>query len=299
LYLQINELEQVPFDYAIMGVLLKRGLNKMRNLVSCLLISLLAFGLFINEASAKRFGGGRSFGMQRSQSSLFSSNKSQSAPMMGQRGNKGRWGGMLGGMLLGGLLASLFMGNGLANGLMTWIMLGAALFFLVTFFRKKMQPGMQSAQSNVFRQNAFNPFNQPHANNSNTSASSSSAAVDFVSESFIRNAKVSFIRLQAAYDQKNLQDLNEFTLPEVYAEIKMQLDERGEEPNKTEVLNLNAELLDVSKQSGSTVASVRFTGTIKENNEPISVLDEIWHFRQFNNSKEWLVGGIQQEVHQP
>ena len=46
------------------------------------------------------------------------------------------------------------------------------------------------------------------------------------------------------------------------------------------------------------MASVRFTGTIKENNQ-VSSLDEIWHFRQLENSKEWLVGGIQQDVYQP
>ena len=68
----------------------------------------------------------------------------------------------------------------------------------------------------------------------------------------------------------------------------MQLDERGDAPNKTEVITLNAELLDVSKQFDSTIASVRFTGSIKENDDPITQLDEIWHFRQFGTSREWV-----------
>lgn len=272
----------------------------MRTLFSCLLIAVLSFGLLINEASAKRFGGGRSFGMQRSQSSLFSSNKTQNTASLGQKFNKNRWGGMLSGMLIGGLLASLFMGHGLANGLMTWLLLGSALFFLVSFLRKRMQPGVQSAQPNMFRQNAFNNnVNQPFANSYSSSNNATQQGADFVPESFLRNAKVSFIRLQAAYDQKNLHDLNTFTMPEVFAEIKMQLEERGNEANKTEVINLDAELLDVSKQAGSTVASVRFTGSIKENDEPTTQLDEIWHFRQFDSNKEWVVGGIQQEVYQP
>lgn len=99
--------------------------------------------------------------------------------------------------------------------------------------------------------------------------------------------------------QKNLQDLSEFTAPEVFAEIKMQLEERGNASNKTEVITLDAKLLDVSKQSNSLIASVHFTGSIKEDDEPISQLDEIWHFRQFPNSTQWVVGGIQQEVFQP
>ncbi len=92
-----------------------------------------------------------------------------------------------------------------------------------------------------------------------------------------------------------MQDINAFTVPEVFAEIKMQLDERGNEPNTTEVMNLNAELLDVSKQSLSMIASVRFTGSVKENNDPVMQLDEIWHFRQFDGQKDWLIGGIQQD----
>ncbi len=268
----------------------------MRYFVSGLLIALLSFGLIINEASAKRFGGGRSFGVQRSQSSLFSSNKTQNTASLGQKFNKNRWGGMLGGLLVGGLLASLFMGHGFASGIMSWLLLAAAAYFIINFLRRRAQPAMQTAQASPFKQNTYNsPFNnQYYASNT----SSSAQTTDFVNENFLRDAKVGFIRLQAAYDQKNLADLKEFTLPEVFAEIKMQLDERGDEPNVTEVINLNAELLDMSKQAYSNMASVRFTGTLKENNE-VNQLDEIWHFRQLENSKEWLVGGIQQEVHQP
>lgn len=273
----------------------------MRNFLSCLLIALVSFGFIVNDASAKRFGGGRSFGVQRSQSSLFSSSKPQNTAAMGQNTQRSKWGGVLGGMLVGGLLASLFMGNGLANGLITWLILGSVLFLIIGFLRKRMQPGFQSAQHQAFRQNSFNPFTQSNANynSSGSSSSSSQQPADFVSESFLRNAKVNFIRLQTAYDQKNLQDIQAFTAPEVFAEIKMQLDERGNEPNKTEVIQLEAELLDISKQALSTIASVRFTGSIKENDEAITPLDEIWHFYQFTQSKEWVVGGIQQEVYQP
>lgn len=265
----------------------------MRMFISCLLIALLSFGLLINEASAKRFGGGRSFGVQRSNSSLFSSPRPQNSAALGQRSSTSRWGGILGGLLIGGLLASLFMGNGVLHGLMTWLILGLVLFLVVNFFRKRMNPGMQSvASNNAFGQNAFNNFRNV-SNSSN--ASNSDYPVDFNAEDFLRKAKVTFLRLQAAYDQKNMQDLNAFTAPEVFGEIKMLLDERGDEPNKTEVINLNAELLDVSKQFDSSIASVRFTGSIKENADPVMHLDEIWHFRQFGTSKDWIVGGIQQE----
>lgn len=267
----------------------------MRSILSGLLIIMLSLGLMINEAAAKRFGGGRSFGMQRSHSSLFSSNKTQNTASMAKKSNPNRWGGILGGLLVGGLLASLFMGNGLANGLMTWLILGIVLFFVINFFRRRMQPGAQSAHHSAFKQNPFQSNTQSYT----ASQSFSGSNAEQTNDEFLRQAKVLFIRLQAAYDQKNLEDLNQFTLPEVFAEIKMQLDELGTAANTTEVIHLNAELLDLSPQAGSMVASVRFTGSIKENDEPVSQLDEIWHFRQFNNDKQWLVGGIQQDVYQP
>lgn len=265
----------------------------MRTFILCLFITLLSFGLMVNEASAKRFGGGRSFGVQRSQSSLFNKSIPQNTAALGQKAGGSKWGGFIGGALLGGLLASLFMGHGLATGLLTWLLLGAAVFFLVSMFRKRMQPGWQTAQSNTFRQSTDYGFT------TGSGGAPSNVPTNFDAEEFVRSAKITFIRLQAAYDQKNIHDLQAFTAPEVFGEIKMQLDERGDEPNKTQVLDLNAELLDVSRQSQSLIASVRFTGSVQENNDPVSPLDEIWHFRQFDGNSQWVVGGIQQDIVQP
>ena len=276
----------------------------MRTFFFLTFITLLSCSLLVSEASARRFGGGRSFGVQRSQSSLskpFSQqNAAPSSASAAQKANPSRWGGILGGLLVGGLLASLFMGNGLFTGLLTWLALGVVILLAVNFFRRRMQPGYQSAshQQQSFRQDApFNQFTRAHTSDSSNSNFSDSPP-QFNAEDFLRDAKITFIRLQAAYDEKNTTDLQEFTAPEVFAEIKMQLDERGNEPNKTEVINLNAELLDVSKQSLSNIASVRFTGSLRENGETIS-LNEIWHFRQFVNSNTWVIGGIQQDVVQP
>jgi predicted lipid-binding transport protein (Tim44 family) len=280
----------------------------MRNFLLYLVIALLSFGLVVNEVSAKRFGGGRSFGVQRSKSSLFPSHSAQNTKSFGQQqaaGSKwGKWGGALGGLLIGGLLGSLLMSNGLASGLLSWLVIGVLGLVIFSFLRKRMQPGFQSAHSNAFRQSSFDSpsnfsaVNSGTINNETNHSSPSSYPEGFAPEAFLRDAKTMFIRLQAAYDQKNLSDLSDFTAPEVFAEIKMQLDERGDEPNKTEVINLNAELLDAAKQAGTSIASVRFTGFVKENDELVQ-LDEIWHFRQFYSNSKWVVGGIQQEVFEP
>ena len=269
----------------------------MRKLISCLLIAFLTFGLVIHEASAGRFGGGRRFCVQRSHSSLFSPRSQSNSQFFGQRSNAGKWGSALGGLVAGGLLASLFMGHGLGSGLLSWLLIGGLAFFVFGFLRKRMQPAFQTAHANSFQQNGFSKPSDFQGTAANNTYSSSPAG--FVPETFLRAAKVTFIRLQAAYDQKNLQDLAEFTAPDVYAEIKMQLDERNDALNNTEVVSIEAVLLNAEKQANGTIASVRFTGFIKENNDPMKQLDEIWHFRQFSTRDNWLVAGIQQEVVEP
>lgn len=273
----------------------------MRNIYVLLLIGLFTFGLTMDEAFAKRFGGGRSFGVQRSQSALFPQRQTTSKPALNPASNTSRWGGVLGGLLIGGLLTSLFMGHGFGTGILTWLILGALVFFLISWWRRRMHPGLQGASASSFSPSWMNAASTANftTNQYQSSGSASAYPPGFSPEQFLRDAKVKFIRLQAAYDQKNLQDLTAFTAPEVFGEIKMQLDERGDEPNVTEVMNLEAELLDVSRQVDSTIASVRFTGMVKENNEPFTALDEIWHFRLFDNSKEWVVGGIQQDIFNP
>ncbi|RUQ88026.1 Tim44 domain-containing protein [Legionella septentrionalis] len=250
------------------------------------LIVLLSFGLTMNEAAAKRFGGGRSFGVQRSHSS-FSHSAPKNTKPLGQRSNSSRWGGMLGGLLIGGLLASLFMQHGFASGLVTWAILGLLGLLIFNFFRKRQTLNYQTASQAFGRGQTRNDYRQEPYFADETQ--------DFDTESFLREAKVMFIRLQNAYDQKNMQDLTAFTVPEVFAEIKMQLDERGDEPNVTEIGTLNAQLLDVTKQPDGMMISVRFTGLIKENDASIP-LNEIWHFRKFTHSSQWVVGGIQQEM---
>ena len=266
----------------------------MRTLFVYLFISLLTFGFSVNDVYAKRFGGGRSFGVQRSHNSLYSQKAKPNAAKAAL--NASPWKGMLGGMLLGGLLASLFMGNGLAQGLMSWLILGVVLFLIMSFIRKRMNPAVQSTQHSNFNSiNPFNKFNAPFATAGGTT--NELASRDFDRENFLREAKKNFLRLQSAYDNKNLIDLESFTAPEVFAEIQMQLEERQDAANKTEVSELQAELLDVTKQAQTTIASVRFTGFIIENGEKAD-LDEIWHFRQFSPQGDWVVGGIQQDTFQ-
>jgi len=118
----------------------------------------------------------------------------------------------------------------------------------------------------------------------------------FDSEAFVRNAKVYFVRLQDAWDRGNSNDIREFTTPEMFAEVKLDIDARGTQPNRTDVVQLNADILGVEERGTESLASVRFHGLIRGTEgaaaEPFI---EIWNLsKQKYGNEGWLLAGIQQ-----
>jgi predicted lipid-binding transport protein (Tim44 family) len=113
---------------------------------------------------------------------------------------------------------------------------------------------------------------------------------------FVRNAKVQFVRLQASFDAGNLNDLREFTSPEMFAELQMQIRERGTEPNVTEVVTLEAEFLGVDTGEHEHMASVRFYGVIREGADAnAQSFDEVWNLtKPAAGAGGWVLAGIQQ-----
>jgi predicted lipid-binding transport protein (Tim44 family) len=113
---------------------------------------------------------------------------------------------------------------------------------------------------------------------------------------FVRQAQVNFIRLQAAHDAANLDDIREFTTPQMFAEIQMDLRERGNAAQKTDVLSLDASVLEAVEEDNRYVVSVRFTGQIREDEHtPVQDIDEIWNLTKPTTGKSgWLLAGIQQ-----
>ena len=123
-----------------------------------------------------------------------------------------------------------------------------------------------------------------------------SIPVGFDTEGFLRVAKVNFLRLQAANDAGNIEDIREFTTPEMFAEIRMNWNERGTGTQETDVVSLEAQLLDVSEENGRHVASVRFQGQVREAaNAPAEAFDEVWHLvKPADGRGGWVLAGIQQ-----
>lgn len=289
----------------------------LRRMIVLFFITLVTLGLFIHDAEARRFGGGRSFGMSRSVSSFSRSaptsgfsNYSRSQNTYGQAGSTLRRSFLpsIIGLGAGLLLGSLFMGHGVGAGLLSWLLVGSIVMMLINFWKQKTQPraayqhfqhespGFVRDATSAFMRHSEASANdyQPHRN---------AYPIGFDAETFLREAKAQFIRLQAAYDAKNLADLREFTTPEVFAEIQLQLHERGDVENRTNVMRLEAELLEVEPQSQliagaemeTYVASVKFNGLIQEERDHAAEqVVEIWHFKKEVGSKRWLVAGLQQ-----
>ncbi|HEY4072828.1 MAG TPA: Tim44-like domain-containing protein [Herbaspirillum sp.] len=121
---------------------------------------------------------------------------------------------------------------------------------------------------------------------------------DFDTQGFLRHAKTYFIRLQAAWDKADVNDISEFTTPEMFAEIKMQIQERGAAANHTDVMALDAELLGIDTVNNDYLASVKFSGMIKEDaNTPTAAFSEVWNLsKPVSGSGGWTLAGIQQQL---
>jgi predicted lipid-binding transport protein (Tim44 family) len=267
----------------------------MRTFFITTMMILCTFGLLIQDASAKRFGGGRSIGVSRSHSSYSTPYKKPTASSAATGARANKWGGMLGGLLVGGLLASLFMGHGIGAGLLAWLGVGLLCLFIFSLLNRKMPAAQfQGATSSAGGpSSSFSPnFASGFTNMQDEELNLSKAMPD--DEGFLREVKGLFIRLQTAYDAQNIEDIRLYTSPELLAEIQLQFHERDNAFNYTEVVKLDAELLDMSQDSSGKVASVRFSGAIKENGTLNEQFQEIWHFCKTGVADKWIVAGLQQ-----
>jgi len=117
----------------------------------------------------------------------------------------------------------------------------------------------------------------------------------FDAQGFAAQAKLQFARLQAAHDAGDRKLLADFTTPEMLAELTRDLD--GDVPRKaTEIVTLNADVLEVETEGNRHWASVRFTGTLREGDAAApTAFDEVWNLaKPVDGSSGWLLAGIQQ-----
>lgn len=243
-----------------------------------------------------------------------------------------RWLGPLAGLAAGGLLASMLMGHGFDGiklmdiVLIAMLAFGAFMLFRM-FMRKRAEQNnggasvMQYAPSPSLPaappRPAFGALAMPDASGgrlvapeigSRLAGNASIAEIesatanpripaDFEIAPFERQAHAAFIRLQAANDAKDMADIRDFTTPEMYAELTLQIQERDNVAQLTEVVTLVVQVLEVVTENDRAIASVRYTGTIREEKSaPPEAFDEVWNVVKnlLDAKSTWRLAGIQQ-----
>jgi predicted lipid-binding transport protein (Tim44 family) len=203
--------------------------------------------------------------------------------------------GLAAGLGLAALFSHLGMGEEMASFLML-ALLAMAAFMLIRFFMRRNAPA-PAMQYAGMPQSAPAAFDAPSSSAMGSGHAARDLPPGFDADAFAREAKLNFIRLQAAFDAGDLDDLRAFTSPEVFAEIRMQLAERGDATQTTDVVSINAEVLEAVDEGNQHIVSVRFTGLIREAADQAAMpLDEVWHLaKPASGQGGWLIAGIQQQ----
>ena len=257
-------------------------------------VVLFGAAIVTTDAEARRLGGGRSVGAQRSvtappaKPAPQQAAPAQQAPQAAPQPSRWGWlGGILGGLALGGLLGYLFGGNGLL-ALLLIAALAIAVLVAVRAVRRRAEP-TRPVQLAGFDE-TVNAAAPP------TAAAAGPAPripAGFDASGFLRAAKTNFIKLQMANDSGQLAEIREFTTREMFDELRRDMPPGAQQ---TDVVALDADLLELATEQDKHWASVRFSGMVRETpgTEPVG-FEEVWNLvKPTDGSSGWLLAGIQQ-----
>ena len=296
-------------------------------------LAALTLSLAPGDADAKRLGAGKPAGMQRqappANAAPQNAPAQNAAPAAAPGNNAGaaaaapkrNWMGPLAGLAAGVGIAALFshlgMGAGLASAIgsiLPMLLLAGVAFFLIRFLMKRFggasRNGPQlagagaSAAGGWMPQPAAEPVAMPRSALESAPAAVAAgqsalataplmpggmAAVDFE-----RLAKMVFIRMQAANDSANLDDLRKFTTPELFASLRLDLQDRGNAKQQTDVVQIDAQVVETVRENGQDIVTVRFYGLIREAAEAgAEPFNELWHLvRPADGHGDWAIAGI-------
>jgi predicted lipid-binding transport protein (Tim44 family) len=270
----------------------------------------LAFSalLVVQTADAARLGGARSSGVQRSvpktppAATPAKPAQEQAAPNQAaptaqpQPSGLARWMPALGGLALGGLLGYLFAGNGL-GGILLLVLLAVVA---VLAFRALARRGAQSPQpvqnAGMDRQTTLTPPPPSAPAPGDAMPTAARFPAGFDAASFLRGAKMNFVKLQFANDQGRLEDIREFTTDEMFEALERDIHERHGAGQQTDIESLDAQLVDLATEGPQHWASVRFSGRVREVPGAVPVdFAEVWNLvKPADGSSGWLLAGIQQ-----
>ena len=111
----------------------------------------------------------------------------------------------------------------------------------------------------------------------------------------LRLARLSFLQMQAAWDRSDLNAMGTLAMAPLLDDLRCQLAQRGPSPNHTEVLELQARLLALEDLSEAFVASVEFSGLIREQTQaPACAFKELWLLANVKSAgRGWQLAQVQ------
>ncbi len=263
-------------------------------------ILILGGALVATEVDARRLGGGRAIGIQRSVTAPPAKPAQQQATPAKQGPQQAapqgsRWGGILGGLALGGLLGYLFAGNGMGGLLLLALLAIVAVLAVRAFARRRAQEAPRPMQfAGMGHQTMAVP--PPASPATGVAPARGSLPAGFDAAGFLKGAKLNFVKLQMANDAGELDEIREFTTNELFEELKKDVLARNAQSQQTDVMNLGADLLELTTEQDRHWASVRFSGMVREAAaaEP-AAFEEVWNLvKPADGSSGWLLAGIQQ-----
>jgi predicted lipid-binding transport protein (Tim44 family) len=295
----------------------------MKTLWATLVVILFTFTMTMEEAHAKRMGGGKSFGRSyqtapapgRSTADAPAQRQQADAATPAQQGARkgGLMGGLAGGLLVGGLFAALFAGGAFEGLQLIDILIIAALAFIILKVIRGLRqgPARSSAPQPVYAgagqqvppQTAPQPVFGAHRETPVAAPVASSNAVPFNlppgfdTAAFIEGAKEHYRILQDAWSRNDLPRIQEYVTPELYAELSAERASLGAAP-QTEVLSVNADLVRADRLFGNAEVSIRISGRCRDAAEGVEEdFVDIWHLERdyTRHDAPWFITGMQSE----
>jgi predicted lipid-binding transport protein (Tim44 family) len=278
------------------------------------LFSLFALGLtagfVIQDAEARRLGGGRPIGIQRQAAPQKPATppaaQQQAAPAnpaaAAAKKPMSPWFGALAGLAAGLGLAYLF-GEQLGTIIMIMLLALGAVAVVSLLARAFLKPrpdaaprGLQFAHLGTETVVAPPPSQSGVAMPDFRSQFSPRIPDGFKVDAFLREAKKSFLALQAANDSGDLEGIRDLVTDEMFEHLERDVADRGPARQETDVVTLDAQLLEVVTESGMHWASIRFSGLIREEASGApQAFEEIWNLQKPEaGGAGWMLAGIQQ-----
>ncbi len=236
------------------------------------------------------------------------------APAAPAASGASRWLGPIAGLAAGLGLAALLSHFGLPEGFASFLLIAllvvAGVFVLRLLFARREQPqrplayaGMPSpgaapaagAGASAPQWGGLERVEPVMGAAASAPSAGNSLPPGFDAAGFAKHAKLQFVRLQAAHDAGDRAALKGVLTPEMFAEVVRDLDS-GAARAATDIVSLDAEVLDVGTEGDQHWASVRFAGTLREGAGAVpAAFDEIWNLAKPVNGKTgWLLAGIRQ-----